>query len=55
VGCFTLLGRGFSIEYGEMTPKLSLCRKVIEKSFAGEIEAMYAHPPGPRTARLTPH
>jgi long-chain acyl-CoA synthetase len=43
VGCFTLLNRGFSIELGEMTPKLSLCRKVIEKSFACEIEAMYAN------------
>ena len=55
VGVFTLLGRGFSIELGELTPKLSLCRKVIERSFADEIEAMYRRPPGPRTARLAPH
>jgi long-chain acyl-CoA synthetase len=52
VGAFTLIGRGFSIEHGELTPKLSLCRKVIERSFAGEIEAIYRRPPGPRTARL---
>jgi long-chain acyl-CoA synthetase len=44
VGCFTLLGRGFSVELGEMTPKLSLCRKVIEKNFVQEIEAMYKFP-----------
>lgn len=41
VGPFTLLGRGFSLEMGEMTPKLSLCRRVIEASFAREIDAMY--------------
>ena len=52
VGAFTLLGRGFSIERGELTPKLSLCRKVIEQSFGSEIEAMYRRPPGPRTPRL---
>jgi long-chain acyl-CoA synthetase len=38
---FTLLGRGFSIEQGEMTAKLSLRRQVIEAHFAAEIEAMY--------------
>nr|MBA3483377.1 long-chain fatty acid--CoA ligase [Pirellulales bacterium] len=54
VGSFTLIGRGFSIEHGELTPKLSLCRKVIERSFADAIEAMYRRPPGPRTARLAP-
>jgi long-chain acyl-CoA synthetase len=53
IGCFTLLGRGFSIELGEMTPKLSLCRKAIEQNFALVIEAMYANAPGPGTARLT--
>ncbi|WP_428308340.1 AMP-dependent synthetase/ligase [Lacipirellula sp.] len=41
VGPFVLLGRGFSIEDGEMTPKLSLCRNVIERVFSGEIETMY--------------
>ncbi|MEQ8790267.1 MAG: AMP-dependent synthetase/ligase [Pirellulaceae bacterium] len=38
---FQLLPRGFSIEQGEMTAKLSLRRQVIEKHFAAEIEAMY--------------
>lgn len=37
----TLLPRGFTIEEGEMTAKLSLRRKVIEAHFAAEIEAMY--------------
>jgi long-chain acyl-CoA synthetase len=37
----TLLPRGFTIEAGEMTAKLSLRRKVIEANFAAEIEAMY--------------
>lgn len=41
VGPFVLLGRGFSVEAGEMTPKLSLCRGVIERVFSGEIETMY--------------
>ena len=38
---FTLLPRGFSIEAGELTPKLSLRRQQIEAHFAAEIEAMY--------------
>lgn len=38
---FTLLARGFTIESGELTPKLSLRRKVIEQSCAAEISAMY--------------
>lgn len=42
VAAFTLVGRAFSLELGEVTPKLSLCRKVIERRFAAEIEAMYA-------------
>jgi long-chain acyl-CoA synthetase len=52
VRCFTLIGRGFSMELGELTPKLSTCRPVIERAFAKEIKAMYESPPGPRTARL---
>ncbi|MCA9270471.1 MAG: long-chain fatty acid--CoA ligase [Planctomycetales bacterium] len=39
---FTLLPRAFTIESGEMTPKLSLRRKEIEANFADVIEAMYA-------------
>jgi long-chain acyl-CoA synthetase len=34
---FTLLDRPFSIERGEMTPKLSLCRTMIERNFAAEL------------------
>ena len=41
VGKFVVIDRGFSIELGEMTSKLSLRRSAIEKSFAKEIEAMY--------------
>jgi long-chain acyl-CoA synthetase len=39
---FTLLSRGFSIEAGELTPKLTLRRKEIAIHFAAEIEAMYS-------------
>lgn len=38
---FTLLGRSFSAEQGELTPKMSLRRKEIEAHFAREIKAMY--------------
>ena len=38
---FTLLPRGFTIEQGEMTAKLSLRRAIIEQHFAAEIETMY--------------
>lgn len=41
VGAFTLLTRGFSIEHGEMTAKLSLRRAAIEESFAKAIETLY--------------
>jgi long-chain acyl-CoA synthetase len=36
---FSLLSRPFSIDQGELTPKLSLRRAVIEKTFAAELEA----------------
>ncbi len=39
---FRLLGRGFTIENGEMTPKLTLRRQEIAQHFAREIESMYA-------------
>ncbi len=39
---FTLIETPFSIERGEMTPKLSLRRKVIEEHYSAEIAAMYA-------------
>jgi long-chain acyl-CoA synthetase len=38
---FTLLPREFSIDSGELTPTLKMKRKIINKNFAGEIEAMY--------------
>ncbi|MEX2316708.1 MAG: AMP-dependent synthetase/ligase [Pirellulales bacterium] len=37
---FVLLDRPFSIERGELTPKMSLCRKVIAANFATEIKLM---------------
>jgi long-chain acyl-CoA synthetase len=45
VGPFVLLGRGFSLEAGELTPKLSLCRRVIEQAFSREIEKLYGGAP----------
>lgn len=38
---FVLLDRPFSIEHGELTPKLSLRRPVILEHFADAIDAMY--------------
>jgi len=38
---FTLLPAEWSIETGEMTPKLSLKRKVVLEKFKAEIEAIY--------------
>jgi long-chain acyl-CoA synthetase len=38
---FTLLPAEWTINSGELTPKLSMRRKVIEQKFAEEIEAMY--------------
>lgn len=46
VGPFVLLGRGFSVEAGELTPKLSLRREAIERAFSGEIEKLYGGGPG---------
>jgi len=57
VGPFVLVGRGFSVEAGELTPKLSLRRGVIEQAFSDEIETMYrraSETPGARTPRLAP-
>ena len=38
---FTLIPREFTIDKGEMTPKLSIKRKVVLSNFEKEIEAMY--------------
>lgn len=42
VRSMTLLPREFTVETGELTPKLSLRRQVIAANFADEIEAMYS-------------
>ena len=39
---FTLIPREFTIDKGEMTPKLSIRRKVILANFEKEIDEMYA-------------
>ena len=39
---FLVLARDFSIEGGELTPKLSVRRKVVEDHYADRIEALYA-------------
>lgn len=39
---FTLIPREFTIDNGEMTPKLSIRRKIILANFEQEVEAMYA-------------
>jgi long-chain acyl-CoA synthetase len=46
---FLILARDFSIDNGELTPKLSVRRKIVEQHYADRIEALYAeaeaHPP----------
>lgn len=42
VGKFALLPRPFSLELGEMTPKLSLCRGKILENYADLVAALYA-------------
>lgn len=39
---FALLGKEWSVDGGEMTPKLSLKRRVILEKYAAEIERIYA-------------
>lgn len=39
---FLILPRDFSIEGGELTPKMSVRRRVVEEIYAREIEALYA-------------
>jgi long-chain acyl-CoA synthetase len=38
---FTLLPREFTIDKGELTPKLSVRRKNVLENFAKEVEEMY--------------
>jgi long-chain acyl-CoA synthetase len=46
---FALLDRPFSIEQGELTPKMSLCRTVIARNFAAELAE--AEPQRPKSNR----
>jgi long-chain acyl-CoA synthetase len=39
---FAILPRDLSIEDGELTPSMKIKRRMVEKSFASEIEALYA-------------
>jgi long-chain acyl-CoA synthetase len=38
---FALIPREWSVDKGEMTPKLSIKRKVVLDHFAKEIDALY--------------
>ena len=38
---FSLLPRQFMIEKGEMTPKMSIVRKVVEENFKEKIDELY--------------
>jgi long-chain acyl-CoA synthetase len=42
---FLVLPRDFSIETGELTPKMSVKRKVVEQRYKAEIEALYGEQP----------
>jgi long-chain acyl-CoA synthetase len=39
---FVILPRDLSIEEGELTPSMKIKRRIVEKSFADEIESLYA-------------
>lgn len=39
---FVILPRDLSVEDGELTPSMKVKRRVVEKSFAADIESMYA-------------
>ena len=41
---FIIVERDFSIESGELTPKMSVKRKVVEKNYSAQIEAAYTEP-----------
>ena len=41
-----LIHRDFSIESGELTPTLKVKRRVVEKNYQSQIEAVYAEPKG---------
>ncbi len=39
---FTILPRDLSIEDGELTPSMKIKRRIVEKSFASQIDALYS-------------
>jgi long-chain acyl-CoA synthetase len=39
---FTILPRDLSIEDGELTPSMKIKRRIVEKSFGPQIDALYA-------------
>ncbi|MBZ4418548.1 long-chain fatty acid--CoA ligase [Myxococcus sp. RHSTA-1-4] len=41
---FAVIGKEFSVDGGELTPKLSVRRKVVEARYAAIIESLYAEP-----------
>ncbi|HTS89264.1 MAG TPA: long-chain fatty acid--CoA ligase [Gemmatimonadales bacterium] len=41
-----LIGRDFTIESGELTPTLKVKRRVVEKNYRSQIEAVYSEPKG---------
>jgi long-chain acyl-CoA synthetase len=43
-----LLATDFSLESGELTPSLKVRRRVVERNYRDEIEALYAEAPGGR-------
>jgi len=47
-----LLEHDFSIERGELTPTLKVKRRVIDKTYKSEIDALYADENEPARARL---
>jgi long-chain acyl-CoA synthetase len=51
---FRLLDRAFSIERGELTAKLSLCRTVIARNFAAELSEMECSRAGPAMPDVSP-
>lgn len=51
---FTILPTEWTAESEELTPTLKLRRRVIDRKYAAEIEAMYADPPGGHPVEVTP-
>ena len=41
-----LLERDFTIESGELTPTMKVKRRIVERNYQRQIEALYAERPG---------